>query len=42
VRETIFLTNDDNNGLGKRSYQDIESAALKVIKLYLAGRSKQN
>jgi hypothetical protein len=40
VRETISLTNN-NNGLGKRSYQEIDSACLEVIKLYLAGRSKQ-
>ena len=41
VCETISLTNDNNNGLGKRSYQEIDSACLEVIKLYLAGRSKQ-
>jgi len=37
-----LLNNTGNNGLRKRSQQKNGSTCLEVIKLYLAGRSKQN
>ena len=39
--ETNLLNNIGNEGLSKRSHHEIDSACLEVIKLYLAGRSKQ-